>query len=252
MGLRNDGRRTLVTVRPAIWVGIDVGKTKHHACAMDSNGKVLFSKKVTNDQASIEQLLARAGEAAAEVRWAIDLTSNAAALLTAVLLTSGHHVVYVPGRVVNRMTGAFHGESKTDAKDAKVIANTARLRADFAPVTATDDLVVELARLTTHREDLMTDWVRGVNRLPDLLIGIFPPLKGPSTTRPVPHWSYSPDFKPPTESGPPAKSLWRPTCANTAPGPRASPRWLRPRWRRPEARPRDCRVSRLPPCSSLA
>jgi transposase len=166
-----------VTVRPTIWVGIDVGKTKHHACAIDPNGKVVFSQKVSNDQASIEQLLARAGQAAAEVRWAIDLTSNAAALLTAVLVTSGHHVVYVPGRVVNRMTGAFHGESKTDAKDAKVIADTARMRADFAAVTATDDLVIELTRLTTYREDLMADWVRGVNRLRDLLIGIFPALE---------------------------------------------------------------------------
>jgi transposase len=154
-----------------------VGKASHHACAIDAAGKVVFSRKVANDQTAIEQLLARAGEAAADVRWAIDLTSNAAALLMAVLIDRGQEVVYVPGRVVNRMTGVFRGETKSDAKDARVIAETARMRTDLTAVTPTDDLVVELTRLTAHREDLMADWVRGVNRLRDLLTGIFPSLK---------------------------------------------------------------------------
>jgi transposase len=144
---------------------------------MDSAGKVVFSQKVTNDQAALEQLVTRAGQAAGEVRWAIDLTSNAAALLVAVLIATGQQVVYVPGRVVNRMTGVFRGEAKSDAKDARVIAETARLRTDLTPVAATDDLVVELTRLTAHREDLMADWVRGVNRLRELLTGIFPALE---------------------------------------------------------------------------
>ncbi len=166
-----------MTVRPLIWVGIDVGKATHHACATDGAGKIVFSQKVVNDQAAIEALVARAGKTAIEVRWAIDLTSNAAALLVAVLVATGQQVVYVPGRVVNRMTGSFRGESKTDAKDAHVIAETARMRGDLTAVTATGDLVVELTRLTAHREDLMADWVRGVNRLRDLLTGIFPALE---------------------------------------------------------------------------
>jgi transposase len=176
-GLTGNNRRTSVTDRPLIWIGIDVGKAIHHACAVDQAGKVVFSQKLANDQAAIEQLVARAGQTADEVRWAIDLTSTAAALLIAVLIASGQQVVYVPGRVVNRMTGAFRGEAKSDAKDARVIAETARMRTDLTPVTATDDLVIELTRLTAHREDLMADWVRGVNRLRDLLTGIFPALE---------------------------------------------------------------------------
>lgn len=141
---------------------------------MDPAGKVVFSQKFANDQAAIEHLVVRAGQAATEVRWAIDLTSNAAALLVAVLIAAGQQVVYVPGRVVNRMGGVFRGEAKSDAKDARVIAETARMRTDLSPVTATDELVVELTRLTAHCEDLMADWVRGVNRLRDMLTGIFP------------------------------------------------------------------------------
>ena len=33
----------MVKVRERIWVGIDVGKASHHACAVDETGKVVFS-----------------------------------------------------------------------------------------------------------------------------------------------------------------------------------------------------------------
>jgi transposase len=159
------------------WVGIDAGKTAHHAYALDETGARCWSQKVPNDQAAIEQLIAKAATTATEIRWAVDLTSNAAALLLAVLVTAGQRVVYVPGRVVNRMTGVFRGEAKSDAKDARIIAVTARMRTDLTEIAAPDELIVELTRLTAHRADLMADWVRGVNRLRDLLTGIFPALE---------------------------------------------------------------------------
>jgi len=75
------------------------------------------------------------------------------------------------------MSGVFRGEGKTDAKDARIIADTARMRGDLAELTATDELVVELTRLTSYRADVMADWVRGINRLRDLLTSIFPALE---------------------------------------------------------------------------
>lgn len=53
---------------PRIWVGIDVGKTAHHACAIDATGKVCWSQKVSNDQQSIEQLISRAHKTGAQVQ----------------------------------------------------------------------------------------------------------------------------------------------------------------------------------------
>lgn len=159
------------------WVGIDVGKQAHHAALIDAEGKELWSLRVRNDQAEIEALVTRASDTAIDVRWAVDLTSAHAALLLAVLVASAAHVLYVPGRIVNRMADAFAGEAKTDAKDARTIAETARLRRDLTTLTTPDELVVELARLVGHREDLMTDWVRGINRLRDLLTSVFPGLE---------------------------------------------------------------------------
>lgn len=162
---------------PEIWVGIDVGKQTHHACAIDPDGKVIFRQKLGNDQHSIEQLLARAGHTAPRVRWAVDLTSPLALLLISVLLAAEQTVTYVPGRVVNTMTAGFRGEGKTDAKDARVIAETARLRRDLDQVAMPDELVVGLTQLTSYRTDLMGDWVAGINRLRALLGSIFPGLE---------------------------------------------------------------------------
>lgn len=166
-----------MTTRPEIWVGIDVGKATHHACAVDDTGKTMFSQKLGNDQAAIEALITRAGQTGERVRWAIDLTSPMALLLITALLDADQAVTYVPGRVVNTMTHGFRGEGKTDAKDAKVIAETARMRRDLSEVTMPDELVVGLTQLTGYRTDLMGDWVAGINRLRALLGSIFPALE---------------------------------------------------------------------------
>jgi transposase len=178
MGLASADERTgRVTVRDVVWVGIDAGKASHHAAALDAEGRVVWSVKVANEQQRIEELIARAARSAGEVRWAVDLVSPVASLLLAMLLAGGQHVVYVPGRMVASLAGALGGEGKTDAKDARVIADIARMRRDLTAVTPDDELVVELTRLTSHRADLMGDWVRGVNRLRDLLGSIFPALE---------------------------------------------------------------------------
>jgi transposase len=135
------------------------------------------NQKVSNEQRAIEQLIARADKVAEHVWWAIDLTSPLAFMLITVLLGAGQSVVYVPGRIVNTMTGAFRGEGKTDAKEARVIAETARMRSDLIKVTMPDELVVELTQLTGDRTDLMADWVRGINRLRGLLGSILPTLE---------------------------------------------------------------------------
>jgi transposase len=76
------------------------------------------------------------------------------------------------------MSGIYRGgEAKTDAKDAHVIADQARMRRDFQQITAPPALVAELALLTEHRKDLVADRTRLYNRLRDLLLGISPALE---------------------------------------------------------------------------
>ncbi|EFG04753.1 IS116/IS110/IS902 family transposase (plasmid) [Streptomyces clavuligerus] len=145
--------------------------------AVDADGETLFSTKVINDEAQVLTLIETARERAEEVRWAVDISGRASTLLLALLVAHGQNVVYVPGRTVNRMSGAYKGEGKTDAKDARVIADQARMRRDFAPLDRPPELVTTLRLLTNHRADLIADRVRLINRLRDLLTGICPALE---------------------------------------------------------------------------
>jgi len=160
-----------------VWVGVDVGKGAHHAAAVDGDGQLVWSRRVPNGQAAIQGLIGQATASAAGVCWAVDLTGGSASLLLALLVAAGQPVVYVPGRVVNRMVGAFAGEAKTDAKDAVVIAQTARMRQDLGAARPRPELVAELAVLVGHRSDLLADWVRTVSRLRGLLVASFPGLE---------------------------------------------------------------------------
>jgi transposase len=161
-----------------VWVGIDVGKHAHHAAAVDGDGQLVWSRRVANDQAAIQGLIGQAtASAAAGVCWAVDSTGGSAALLLALLVAADQPVLYVPGRVVHRMAGAFAGEAKTDAKDALVISQTARMRQDLLAARPRPELVAELAVLVGHRTDLLADWVRGVSRLRGLLVASFPGLE---------------------------------------------------------------------------
>lgn len=163
--------------RARVWVGIDVGKAHHWAAATDETGQQVWSRRIVNDEAEILDAIVEVLNLAEEVSWAVDINGTTAALLLALLAAHGQESVYVPGRTVNTMTGGYRGEAKTDAKDAYVIAETSRLRRDFAPVRVNAQLVAELALLTGHRADLVADRVRMINRLRDLLTGVFPALE---------------------------------------------------------------------------
>lgn len=110
---------------PSLWIGIDAGKRKHHLVALDAEGKVLLSKAAANDEAALLKLISNAMTLAegASVRWAIDLNAGGAALLMALLVAHGQELVYMPGRVIHHAAATYRGDGKTDAKDARIIAD---------------------------------------------------------------------------------------------------------------------------------
>ena len=160
-----------------VWAGVDAGKGHHWAAVVDETGATLWSKKVDNDESAILTALGEILDLADHVHWAVDISGTSSALLLALLAAHGQQAVYVPGRTVNRMAGAYRGEAKTDARDAYVIAETARHRGDFATIGVPAQLAAGLALLTARRSDLVADRVRLINRLRDVLTGIFPALE---------------------------------------------------------------------------
>lgn len=159
------------------WAGIDVGKTHHWVCVLDADGKKLLSMKVANDQSDITATIATVAALADRIVWAIDIIGAPSAMLLALLIPAGQSVRYASGRVVAAMSAAYSGEGKTDAKDAYVIAETARIRRDLTVIDPSTDLGRNLELLIGHRADLIADRVRTINRLRDVMTSVFPSLE---------------------------------------------------------------------------
>ena len=104
------------------WVGIDVGKEFHWAHVLDTLGREMLSRKLENDEADILKLIDELLCLAEEVLWVVDQPGGSAALLLALLWERDQRILYIPGLTVNRASDTYRGESKTDARDAHIIA----------------------------------------------------------------------------------------------------------------------------------
>lgn len=130
-----------------IWAGIESGKSHHHGLALDSNGTTLLSRRVANDEPELLKLIGDVLDLAdgRQVTWAIDMSGGEPALLLALLVSHDQEILYMPGRLVNRASDGYRGEGKTDAHDAYVIADQARMRRDLCPIRPGDEAAVEPA-----------------------------------------------------------------------------------------------------------
>jgi len=146
---------------------------------IDQSGLVLLSRRVTNDEAELLELIGAVVDLADgdQVCWATDLNAGGAALLITLLVGHGQRLLYIPGRVVHHAAATYRGDGKTDAKDARIIADQARMRTDLQPVRGADQISVDLRMLTSRRTDLICDRVRAINRLRGTLLEYFPALE---------------------------------------------------------------------------
>ncbi len=163
-----------------LWAGIDAGKEVHWAHVLDASGTEIFSRRVQNDEADLLKLIEEVlllAEGGQLVVWAVDQPGGGAALLLALLWERDQKVLYVPGLSVDRARDAYRGESKTDARDARVIADQARMRPDLSVLTPEEGDLAELQLLLARRRDLVTDQTRTITRLRETLLALFPALE---------------------------------------------------------------------------
>jgi transposase len=162
-----------------LWVGIDAGKSEHHCVVVDGDGARVLSRRVANDEATLGELINAVTTLAdgGDLTWAIDLAGGGAALLITLLLDASQRLLYIPGRSVYYASGSYRGDAKSDAKDAAIIADQARMRRDLQPLRPGDEITVELRILTARRADLVADRTRAINRLRAQLLEYFPALE---------------------------------------------------------------------------
>ncbi|MFE0275503.1 IS110 family transposase [Streptomyces sp. NPDC058992] len=162
-----------------LWAGTDAGKAAHHCTVIDTDGTKVLSRRVPNNEPELLELI---GDVLAlpedgPVTWAVDLNAGGGALLIALLTGHGQRLLYIPGRTVHHASRGYRGDGKTDAKDAYVIADQARMRRDLQPLQKWDEIAVDLKILTGRRYDLAADRTRAINRMRAQLLEYFPALE---------------------------------------------------------------------------
>lgn len=162
---------------PQIWAGVDIGKEHHHCVVINAQGKRLLSRRVLNDEPILLELIGDVLALSEDVLWAVDINHGGAALLIGLLLGHGQPMTYLTGLAVHQASAGYRGQGKTDAKDAFVIADQARMRNDLGLLRPGDEIAVDLRTLTGRRTDLVCDRTRQINRLRAQLLEICPALE---------------------------------------------------------------------------
>ncbi|BCW73492.1 hypothetical protein NicSoilB8_45360 (plasmid) [Arthrobacter sp. NicSoilB8] len=108
-----------------VYCGLDVGKSEHHATALSRAGERLFDKPLPQDEARLRELFTTLQQHG-NVLMVVDQPNTIGALPVAVARDCGCEVAYLPGLAMRKAADLHPGNSKTDARDAFIIAETAR------------------------------------------------------------------------------------------------------------------------------
>ena len=106
------------------FLGVDIGKSGHYAVAVDAAGKPIYQTAVANDESALRKLVDWATEHQASV--VVDQPGGAAGLLLKLCWQADVRIGYLHGLAMARAREFYAGQSKTDPKDAFVLADVAR------------------------------------------------------------------------------------------------------------------------------
>lgn len=172
-----------------VFLGLDVGKGEHHATAVTPAGKKSFDKRLPNSEPKLRELFGKLQAKHGTVLVVVDQPASIGALPLAVAREMGCPVAYLPGLTMRRIADLYPGEAKTDARDAFVIADAARVMPHtLRSVEVEDEAIAELEMLVGFDDDLASEVTRVSNRLRGLLTQIHPHLErvlGPRLQHPA-------------------------------------------------------------------
>src|SRR3954469_11969009 len=156
-------------------VGIDVHKGTHTAVAVDAAGRQLAERTVRATAAGHRRLLRWAADvrrqtaADADVsgvglEFAVEDCRHVSGRLERDLLDAGEVVVRVPPKLMAQARASARTRGKSDPIDALAVARAA-LREPTLPEAHLDKQALEIRLLLDHREDLVAERMRMINRL---------------------------------------------------------------------------------------
>jgi len=160
-----------------VFIGVDVGKSDHHAVALDKSGRKLLDKALPNDEAKLRAIIGSL-TIHGNLLLVVDQPATIGALPVAVAQSAGILVGYLPGLAMRRIADLHPGEAKTDARDAAIIAEAARtMPHTLRSIVVADEQGAELSMLCGFDDDLAAQATATSNRIRGLLTQIHPALE---------------------------------------------------------------------------
>jgi hypothetical protein len=149
-----------------VYCGLDVGKSEHHAAALNAARERVFDKPLPQDEARLRELFTNLQQHG-RVLVIVDQPNTIGALPVAVARDCGCTVAYLPGLSMRKAAHLYPGKSKTDACDAFIIAETARaMPHTLRAVDRDSEVLAALKVLSELDADLTHECTRAINRLP--------------------------------------------------------------------------------------
>lgn len=148
-----------------VTLGIDAHKRTHTVVAINDVGRQLGSKTTTGTTSDDHLELVRWAERFDGARrWAVEDCRHLSRRLEADLLRAGEVIVRVPPKLMAHARDAARTYGKSDPIDAFAVARAALANPDLA-VARLDGPTRELRLLVDHRDDLVAERTRCINRL---------------------------------------------------------------------------------------
>ena len=167
----------MITTDVDIFLGLDVGKTDHWACAVTKDGTKIWNKTLPNDEAKLTPVYENLS-AKGTVLVVVDQPATIGALAVAVAQHLGIPVAYLPGLSMRRIADMYPGTAKTDEKDAFIIADSARtMPHTLRSIQLSDEDEATLGMLTGFDLDLTRQITQTSNRIRGLFTQIHPSLE---------------------------------------------------------------------------
>ena len=146
-------------------LGVDAHKRTHTVVVVDETGRKLGQRTTTSTTTSDHlQLVRWADEFGAQRRWAVEDCRHLSRRLERDLLAAGEAIVRVPPKLMAHARDGARTYGKSDPIDALAVARAA-LREPDLPGARLDGATRELRLLVDHREDLIGERTRQINRL---------------------------------------------------------------------------------------
>lgn len=157
--------------------GVDPHKGSHTAVGADELGRKKAEKTVKARKEGYRELICWARDLAPGGRtWAVEDVRHVASGLVRELLAAGEEVRFIPARLMAETRSGGRERGKSGPIDALANAR-ACLREDvFLPPARLNGQVLEVRRLADHRDDLVAERTRVMNRLRWLVHGLDPGL----------------------------------------------------------------------------